>query len=103
MVAVDVVHPDQEVVDVQAGPQNERNTAGEAPHHSRWTSGDPVGWGDIRMRSVVRRARAHQLRRRDSAGLRQCTAGKLSGSVLGEGAGVHKLIRSVVNEIGCED
>ena len=81
MVAGDVVHPDKEV-DVQAGPQNDREEARPAV---------PDG------QEVVRRAKA--LLGGDAAAAGQYTPGKLSRGVMGEGAGVNKLSGGVLQHV----
>ena len=99
MEADHIGHPDQKDSDVQADPQNERNTAEQA------RPADPFGQavsmcerplGAIRIRAVVRRARA--LPGADAAA-EQRRPGKLSGGVMGGGAGVNRLSGSVLKQV----
>ena len=75
MVAGDVVHPDQEVVHLQADAQNlEEHSRGSTSRRSRWTSGElvwmPTGEPSALGRwSGVRRRFFEQMRRRDNTDL----------------------------------
>ena len=113
MVAGDVVHPDNEVVDVQADPQNERNTvelARPAVPDGQVVSlcGCPLGshppWGDGPAREGASRLEASRgegagVNRLSGNALKQVETGlcRLSGGVKSNAVGLcrHLVLSSV--------